>query len=185
MLTAQTLREAAQRFNARHDQFAAGKYELCVDLASKLERYGSFVSQRQAEFAAKLVEWSQPRAAATPAPSQLRTERLHEVMQRHARFYAGDVTLSRKNQDQLVWIKHAAAEKVIGKIDGGAVTLWNRPGVDMAEVRDLLVEFEGAPLQAAMKYGKLSGRCCSCGRDLTDPDSIEAGIGPVCATKFA
>jgi len=35
-----------------------------------------------------------------------------------------------------------------------------------------------------MKYGKLAGRCCSCGRELTDDDSIEAGIGPVCARKF-
>lgn len=50
--------------------------------------------------------------------------------------------------------------------------------------RALLAEFEGAPLAAAMRYGKLSGRCCSCGRELTDPESIDAGIGPICAGKF-
>jgi len=27
------------------------------------------------------------------------------------------------------------------------------------------------------------GTCCRCGRKLTTPESIEAGIGPVCATK--
>ena len=27
------------------------------------------------------------------------------------------------------------------------------------------------------------GRCCVCGRELTDPESIAAGIGPVCAGK--
>lgn len=42
----------------------------------------------------------------------------------------------------------------------------------------------GAPLQTAMKYGKLAGRCCSCGRELTNDGSIEAGIGPICAGKF-
>ncbi len=28
-----------------------------------------------------------------------------------------------------------------------------------------------------------AGRCCRCGRTLTDPDSIASGIGPVCAAK--
>lgn len=27
------------------------------------------------------------------------------------------------------------------------------------------------------------GRCARCGRELTNPDSVAAGIGPVCATK--
>lgn len=27
------------------------------------------------------------------------------------------------------------------------------------------------------------GRCCRCGRDLTTPESIAAGIGPVCAER--
>lgn len=184
-VNAQLLREAAQRFNTRHDQFAAGKYETCMDLAAKLDRYGSFASAAQASFAERLVAWSQPRdVAAAPAPAKTLPE-LHAVMQRHAKFYAGDLTLSRRNQGQLVWIKHAAAEKVVGKIDSGRLTLWPRAGVPMAEVEGVLDEFEGAPLAAAMKYGRLSGRCCSCGRDLTDPESIAAGIGPVCATKFA
>lgn len=28
------------------------------------------------------------------------------------------------------------------------------------------------------------GRCCKCGRKLTTPESIESGIGPVCAGKL-
>jgi hypothetical protein len=48
----------------------------------------------------------------------------------------------------------------------------------------LLAEFDIDPLAAAQKYGKLAGRCCSCNRDLTDPASIAAGIGPICAGKF-
>jgi len=27
------------------------------------------------------------------------------------------------------------------------------------------------------------GRCCRCGRKLTTPESIESGIGPICATR--
>lgn len=110
---------------------------------------------------------------------------LHRVMQRHAKFYAGDVTISRRNSDQLCWIKHKSSEKVVGKIDSGVLTLWNRPGIDKAAIEAMMIEFDGAPLQTAMKYGKLAGRCCSCGRDLTNDDSIEAGIGPICAGKMA
>lgn len=41
------------------------------------------------------------------------------------------------------------------------------------------------PKAAAIAYGRLTGTCCICGRMLEDPNSIEAGIGPVCAERFA
>jgi len=40
------------------------------------------------------------------------------------------------------------------------------------------------PVEAAKAYGKLVGRCSCCGRALTDPQSIELGIGPVCAERW-
>ena len=40
------------------------------------------------------------------------------------------------------------------------------------------------PLAAAKRYGHALGVCAVCGRALTDPDSIAAGIGPVCAKRF-
>ena len=39
-------------------------------------------------------------------------------------------------------------------------------------------------LDQAKEYGKVTGTCCNCGRLLTNEDSIEAGIGPICAGKF-
>lgn len=195
------LRAASVRFDARRDDFARGKGPTCRDIADKLDRFGSFASEKQEQFAQKLVAWSLPRAqqghqnapgapaaapaVPTPAPAPVvRLEALHAVMQKHAKFYVGGLTLARKQGDQLVWLKHADAEKVVGKIDNGVLTLWSRQGVDMDDVRDLLQELNADPLAAARKYGKLSGRCCSCGADLVDPESIERGQGPVCAGKF-
>ena len=37
----------------------------------------------------------------------------------------------------------------------------------------------------AIAFGALYGCCCNCGRTLTDEKSIEAGIGPICARRFA
>jgi hypothetical protein len=39
-------------------------------------------------------------------------------------------------------------------------------------------------LEQAKEYGSLYGTCCNCGRTLTDEQSIAAGIGPICASKF-
>lgn len=43
---------------------------------------------------------------------------------------------------------------------------------------------ERMTLERAQEYGRLYGICCRCGAELTDEVSIEAGIGPICATKF-
>ncbi len=39
-------------------------------------------------------------------------------------------------------------------------------------------------LEQAKAYGRKTGRCMVCGRKLTHPASIAAGIGPVCAGKL-
>lgn len=183
--TPEELRAAAARFAKRTDSFAAGKADICLELAAKLERFGSFASTKQQEFAAKLVAWSQPRPTMTadwgrPVP------RLFAVLQRHTHFYAEPLKLSRRNQDSLCWITWNDA--VVGKIEDERATVWKSKaeaaGTTPLKVLAVLEEFEADPLGTAQKYGKESGRCCSCGRDLTDPESIAAGIGPICATKF-
>lgn len=37
----------------------------------------------------------------------------------------------------------------------------------------------------AAKFGKRTGHCAICGRTLTDPDSIDKGIGPVCESRLS
>ena len=51
-------------------------------------------------------------------------------------------------------------------------------------VKEIIMGAANDPLTAAIRYGKVSGECSCCGRELTDPCSIERGIGPICATKF-
>lgn len=52
------------------------------------------------------------------------------------------------------------------------------------DVKETLMAAAGDPLTAVIRYGKVSGRCSCCGVELDNPKSIEAGIGPICATKF-
>lgn len=75
--------------------------------------------------------------------------------------------------------RYGLQPKYLGKI--------TRTGMDSRlpdDVKSVLTEAAVDPLTAAIRYGKVSGSCSCCGRELTDPQSIERGIGPICATKF-
>lgn len=47
-----------------------------------------------------------------------------------------------------------------------------------------LRQVEERGLEAVKEIGMLTGNCCVCGRTLTAEDSINEGIGPICAGKF-
>ena len=51
-------------------------------------------------------------------------------------------------------------------------------------VRETIMGAASDPLNAAIRYGKVSGSCSCCGKELTVKESIERGIGPICAKKF-
>jgi hypothetical protein len=195
----QDLRAASKLFALRGQTRNA---DTCLDLADKLERFGSFISDKQSRYATQLVEWSLPNArqgtqngpgstiatqpVPAPAPAPVvRLERLFDLMQGLSKLRFGKLTIARKNQDSLCWVKHEDSERVVGKIENGVLTQWAQPGIDMAEVQVMLKVIDLDPKAAAAKHGVASGECSVCGRDLTDPESIALGIGPVCAEKFS
>ena len=49
---------------------------------------------------------------------------------------------------------------------------------------DQIREACSSPLEIAKAHGRKTGTCCQCSRELTNPDSIKAGIGPICAGAF-
>jgi hypothetical protein len=113
--------------------------------------------------------------------------RLFDLMQRLAKLRFDGVTIARKNGDSLCWIKVPGVEGVVGKIEGGVVSIFGgrlRNTLAPETLLALLQAIEADPERAAVLYGKASGNCSICGRDLTDPESIERGIGPICAGKF-
>jgi hypothetical protein len=69
----------------------------------------------------------------------------------------------------------------LGKVLGGA---FQRGRDCNDEVQQGVLAAMADPLASAVAYGKKYGRCSICARELSDPESIERGIGPVCATKY-
>ncbi len=69
----------------------------------------------------------------------------------------------------------------LGRITGGKFHPTRDVGPDFAAA--IIAACEN-PLESAVAYGRKTGSCSCCGRELTDSASIEAGIGPICESKF-
>lgn len=73
------------------------------------------------------------------------------------------------------------AKKLMVEGEGHDADVWFEYAPGM--VNRLKVEWK-MTLEEAKAFGALYGSCCVCGRTLTNEESIEAGIGPICAGKF-
>lgn len=72
-------------------------------------------------------------------------------------------------------------ETYLGKIAGGQFIASRDANETTYKT---LTEVASQPLETAVKYGRLTGRCGCCGRTLTDPESVRRGIGPICADNW-
>jgi hypothetical protein len=69
----------------------------------------------------------------------------------------------------------------LGKVLGG---VFARSRECSDEIQAKVLEVAKDPKAAAIAYGKEFGVCSVCGRELSDPESVERGIGPICADRF-
>ena len=98
-------------------------------------------------------------------------------------FRADGITMSlagpRSRNAGAIYVKQSGA--YMGKIMGGVFS----PSRDADQtVADTIAKVAADPLGSAVQYGRDTGICACCGRTLTDPQSIAAGIGPICQTKW-
>jgi hypothetical protein len=81
-----------------------------------------------------------------------------------------------------IYVKARSGDAYLGKIVQGGRFLASRECTP--ELTAALVTVAADPLAAAVAYGRQFGLCSCCGRDLSDPASVAAGIGPICASKY-
>lgn len=72
-------------------------------------------------------------------------------------------------------------DEYIGKVADGRF-FGTREATD--EHKTALSVIAESPRDAAIRYGRRTGSCACCGRVLSNHQSIELGIGPVCAEKW-
>jgi len=69
----------------------------------------------------------------------------------------------------------------LGKVMGGKFLASRDCSEDLAKQ---IIAAAADPAAAAVAYGRKFGSCAICGRELTVTESIERGIGPICAERF-
>lgn len=190
-----TLIDAAKKLQAQVEPGFSRDAEACIDMVTKLRRFGSFKSERQQAYFEGLV--AKANGVSTPAAPAAQLATFSAVKGAlDAAFGRGikrpamhitrgaDYTFKRapdtgRNPGN-VYVTRSGL--YVGKIDPTGAFTKSRD----CEANDVesLTAIAVDPLAAARESGKLTGRCSCCGRELSDPVSIQNGIGPICEAKY-
>lgn len=196
----QNKRERRQEFQQANEALISGlakASEWSSFAASLMESFNERGSLSEKQIAAgqsmldKLAAKAKEKAVARNEKSgELNASAIHALFDtaqanglKRPKFIAGEIKISLapatgRNAGSLYVVR---GEEYQGKIFGGVYQAVNAASADTLAV---LIELAKNPSEAARMYGKQTGVCCCCGRELTDPVSIAAGIGPICANKW-
>lgn len=82
-----------------------------------------------------------------------------------------------------VYLGQRSGRMLVKMVVGDQETGYNYEYVGAAAYK-LPKDAEPLSLDEAKAWGKMTGTCCVCARRLDNPESVEAGIGPVCAGRM-
>lgn len=200
--------ESVESFKAEHRAAyewlvaTAPRWDLAASLLAGLHRYGSLTDKQMAivtkgiERDAARVAEREAREAAAPVADTAGVDRLKEAFDtaianarakgrglKMPRITIGGVVISPAKETSAnagsLYVKQAG--QYLGKIKGGRFFSVR----DCSEEQEKRVlAFVADPKAAAIAYGKETGVCCVCNAELTNEESIERGIGPICAANF-
>lgn len=175
----------------------AARFEFAGCMVNALRDYG-YLTERQfatverltKQSAERKAKWAAERAAAEAAAPSVNADRLEQAFRtakanglKWPAITLGEMKVkpageNSKNPGALYVV---AGEAYLGKIIGGRFI---KSRDCLPEQESQIVELVNDPKAAAEAYGKRTGICCCCGRELTNEGSIDAGIGPICAQRF-
>lgn len=169
-----SLREAVQKYGELTErQMLAAQNSAAKLAATKAERAVQ-VAMRQAE--AKVITTEALEAAFAHAKSK--GVQRPKITLAGLTFSPAPATGANAGA---IYAKDRESDTYLGKAIGGKfVRSRDCSALQEQQVLDVCAD----PKQAAIAYGKQFGICCVCNRTLTDPTSVEAGIGPICADRM-
>ena len=168
-------------------------FEFAVSMRGAVERFGSLTEgqlgavlrcmernkAREAEKVARVQAAPEVTTTALEdAFGKAREAGLRRIKVRFAGLEVSPASATSRNAGAL-YVK--ADGTYVGKITQGKF-LCVRECSEATQAR--VLETLKDPKAAAIAYGRETGSCSCCGRELTDPESVAAGIGPICAGKF-
>lgn len=152
--------EAAEAVRRMRDTEGRTRKEVSAMIDAAMDNN----KQLRAEVEALAEEHGIPEAA--PAPKEFVTTGMYRVGERIFK-----VLPSRQSE------RHYAKE-LTGSPEDGFGFVYARGAMSLIGPEHRMTA------EQAAQFGALTGTCCCCGKLLTDPVSIAAGIGPVCKGKY-
>jgi hypothetical protein len=176
---------------------SAPTFSFAQNMLDALKKYGS-LTERQLASVQKCVISSANRAIARAEEQANRVESAPEVnlgalAEAFANAKAKGGKYPRLRLDSFVFAPASDTSKNAGAIyiEEHGQYLGKVVGNKFIKVRECsdaqeqrIIEASIDPKESAIKYGRMMGACSVCNRTLVDPESIEMGIGPICAGKM-
>ena len=170
---------------------------ICSDIKGKVEKYGDLhegtmamlgrAVARDAERAAGRVQQAaqqQERVAGIDVANIADCfQRAHAAgLKRFTLRFADAHFQVDRNDPALIWVSQGGyGTAKYGRIQGGVY----KPGRDVnPTVLARIVAISQDPMAAAAAFAQITSSCSVCGRHLENQDSVDAGIGPVCAGRL-
>ena len=161
----------------KYGDLTPGKLAMIDRGIARDAEHDAFAEVRKAEAVARSVE-------VDTAKIEAAFQRMREAgKKRIALHYAGLYISPMRNDPSALRVKAAKGYDApyFGKIQAGRFF----PVRDCPEeIKGRLALIAADPAAAARVDGIETGICCCCGAELTDPVSIAAGIGPICAGNW-
>ena len=177
-------------FSAEHPAEAAwinankGANSFAASMADSIANYGH-LTPRQLDACTRAAKDA---ATAAPAPT-VETDRLMDAFDKaqanglqrpKLRFEGFQVSLAPSSGRNAGAIYLKDGETYLGKIQGARYFASRDASPDQQAA---IVATMADPLAEAIAFGRRTGRCCVCGRTLENRESVDRGIGPICAEK--
>ena len=178
-------------------QPVTGTFTFHADMLAALCKYGSLTEKQEAavrnaaaKSVARKAQWAAERAERDANKADVQIERIAVAFDTakasglkfpklHLDAFTFSLASASGRNAGAIYVKQD--DLYLGKIADGKFT---RSRDCDAEIEARIVAACADPSAAAEAYGKRTGRCSCCGRELTNEESIARAIGPICARKW-
>lgn len=173
-------------------EFAVSMYEALMKYGSLTERQHATVTRLRLADAERAVQRkveAEQRAANAPvvnvsaietAFATAKEKGIKKPKMKLAGFKFSEAPAHGRNAGAL-YVVRVEDDQYLGKVQGGR---FMRVRECSADTEAEVIAVASDPHNAAIAYGRRTGNCAICGRELTNHASIDLGIGPICAAKY-
>lgn len=196
-ISAQVRALRVQEFRAHHPKLvewlATSKLSFAQSMYDALQRYGSLTAN-QLDAAVRCMHAQQERTARVIdsavaidvskieiAFNAAQSKGVKRPRMRLGTYVFSTAPATGANAGALYVKTSDEAQSYLGKVVAGKFV--RSAQCDDTQAQQV-IELASDPMNAAIAYGRRTGECAICARELTNHASIELGIGPICAEKF-